>query len=147
MGKGGFNLATYTEHYGLHQWESTDDFLRTDFNTDFQKIDTALGAKCQLVAGSYVGDGAEEREFDLGFTPAAVFTCNERGQTYKSPSYYGGLALPGVPVKGDSYATGEVELVAVIDGGFRVKHRDATGGGGYVNANVSGMGYTYLAFR
>ena len=35
-------MATYTQHYGLHQWVPEDDFLRTDFNTDFQKIDTAL---------------------------------------------------------------------------------------------------------
>ena len=40
--KGGFILANYTEHYGLHQWVPEDDFLRTDFNTDFALIDTAL---------------------------------------------------------------------------------------------------------
>ena len=38
-------MATYTENYQLHQWVPEDDFLRTDFNTDFQKIDTALAAK------------------------------------------------------------------------------------------------------
>ena len=32
-------MATYTENYQLHQWVPEDDFLRTDFNTDFQKID------------------------------------------------------------------------------------------------------------
>ena len=40
--KGGFILANYTEHYGLHQWVPEDDFLRTDFNTDFALIDAAL---------------------------------------------------------------------------------------------------------
>lgn len=35
-------MANYTEHYGLHQWEGTDNFLREDFNEDFEKIDTAL---------------------------------------------------------------------------------------------------------
>ena len=44
-------MATYTEHYGLHQWEAADDFLRTDFNTDFQKIDGALGTLAEEVAG------------------------------------------------------------------------------------------------
>ena len=38
-------MATYTTNYGLHQWEASDDFLRTDFNTDFAKIDAALGEK------------------------------------------------------------------------------------------------------
>ena len=32
-----------TEHLGLHQWEATDSFLRTDFNEDFAKIDGAVG--------------------------------------------------------------------------------------------------------
>ena len=35
-------MATYTSHYQLHQWEASDSFLRTDFNTDFQKIDAAI---------------------------------------------------------------------------------------------------------
>ena len=36
-------MATYTENYQLHQWVPEDDFLRTDFNEDFAKIDAALG--------------------------------------------------------------------------------------------------------
>ena len=35
-------MATYTSNYQLHQWEASDSFLRTDFNTDFQKIDAAI---------------------------------------------------------------------------------------------------------
>ena len=35
-------MAQYTEHFGLHQWESGDPFLRTDFNTDFSRLDTVL---------------------------------------------------------------------------------------------------------
>ena len=34
--------SNYTQHYGLCQWEATDAVLRTDFNEDNQKIDTAL---------------------------------------------------------------------------------------------------------
>ena len=37
-------MANYTEHYQLHQWESEDSFLRTDFNADFAKIDGAIAA-------------------------------------------------------------------------------------------------------
>ena len=61
QGKGGIDLATYTANYGLHQWEATDDFLRTDFNTDHQLIDAALGelaeGKAEAVYGSYAGSG------------------------------------------------------------------------------------------
>ena len=35
-------MANYTPNYQLHQWEPEDPFLRTDFNEDLQKIDTAL---------------------------------------------------------------------------------------------------------
>ena len=38
-------MASYTEHYQLHQWVPEDDFLRTDFNEDFAKIDAALGGQ------------------------------------------------------------------------------------------------------
>ena len=38
-------MATYTPNYGLHQWVPEDNFLRTDFNEDFKKIDTALAEK------------------------------------------------------------------------------------------------------
>lgn len=77
-------MATYTEHYGLHQWEPTDDFLRTDFNTDFGKIDAALGEKAdqaemqselamkaKAVAGIYTGKGGT-MEFSLGYRPKLV---------------------------------------------------------------------------
>ena len=37
-------MATYTPNYQLHQWIPEDKFLRTDFNEDFSKIDTALKA-------------------------------------------------------------------------------------------------------
>lgn len=36
-------MSTQTEHIGLHQWESTDSFLREDFNDDNSKIDQAVG--------------------------------------------------------------------------------------------------------
>ena len=36
-------MATYTANYGLHQWVVEDNFQRTDFNEDLQKIDGVLG--------------------------------------------------------------------------------------------------------
>ena len=36
-------MSTQTEHLGLHQWESTDPFLREDFNQDHRLIDAAVG--------------------------------------------------------------------------------------------------------
>lgn len=37
-------MATYTPNYQLYQWIPEDKFLRTDFNEDFSKINTALKA-------------------------------------------------------------------------------------------------------
>lgn len=37
-------MSTQTQHLGLHQWEPDDDFLRTDFNQDFAKIDAGVKA-------------------------------------------------------------------------------------------------------
>ncbi|WP_295628227.1 hypothetical protein [uncultured Intestinimonas sp.] len=34
--------SSYTENYGLCQWEATDSFVRTEFNQDNARIDAAL---------------------------------------------------------------------------------------------------------
>ena len=67
-------MASYTEHYQLHQWEPGDAFLRTDFNEDLEKIDTALGALSveRIAHGSYVGDGTNDRTIQLPFAPEFV---------------------------------------------------------------------------
>jgi len=56
-------MATYTENYQLHQWVPEDDFLRTDFNTDFQKLDEALAAVKALAE-----DGCAMLFWPLAFT-------------------------------------------------------------------------------
>ena len=93
-------MASYTTNYQLHQWEASDSFLRTDFNTDFQKIDatikgvetaanTALAGKastaaleavqtlaegkCGVVSGRYTGNGIGLWSISLGVYPQAVF--------------------------------------------------------------------------
>ena len=81
-------MASYTTNYQLHQWVPEDDFLRTDFNEDFAKIDAALGekagveelaevqtmarSKCRVVIGSYTGNGASSQTITLGFRPKVV---------------------------------------------------------------------------
>lgn len=67
-------MANYTQNYKLHQWEPNDSFLRTDFNTDLEKIDQALGGKCEVVAGTYTGTGSnpEKNTISLGFKPRFV---------------------------------------------------------------------------
>ena len=55
---------TKTTNYQLNQWDATDRVLRTDFNSDNQKIEEALEAlqgekgNCDIASGSYTGTGA-----------------------------------------------------------------------------------------
>lgn len=51
-------MASYTQHYQLHQWEPTDDFLRTDFNQDHQKIDAAIKATEEALRSGYEGEAS-----------------------------------------------------------------------------------------
>ena len=138
-------MASYTTNYQLHQWEASDSFLRTDFNTDFQKIDAAIKgvetaantalalkadkteltqacgaldeAKCETLTGSYTGNGANTRTIDLGCAPRAVFV----GEF---------LAVPGMT---SNY------LLSLTTSGFQV--RDSLG----TSTNSSGETYYYLA--
>ena len=67
-------MANYTEHYQLHQWEGSDPFLRTDFNEDFQKIDTAIAdakGAAGCINGSYIGNGTAT-EIILGVKPQFI---------------------------------------------------------------------------
>ncbi len=72
--------SNYTEHYGLCQWEETDQVLREEFNQDNAKMDAELNTlaqmviqqkevlekqqesitklgNCQIYTASYTGDG------------------------------------------------------------------------------------------
>lgn len=43
--------SNYTENFSLCQWEATDQILRTEFNEDHAKIDTALKTLSDITAG------------------------------------------------------------------------------------------------
>ena len=120
-------MATYTENYQLHQWVPEDDFLRTDFNTDFQKLDealaglqTALDGKCQLKRGNFNGNGGSSRLVITGPTPEAVILST--GSTVVSV------------ISDDSTISG----VKIVDNGFEVYS-------GSPNMNQSGKRYNYVA--
>ena len=144
-------MANYTEHYQLHQWEPTDDFLRTDFNTDFAKIDAALGEKadaatlaekCGAVTGTYIGDGAASKAINLGFSPKAVIL---REAEAAAPCF----AAAGGPDVEEDY-NGDV-MMELTDQGFTVHYKVFYIG---ANQNISSPytnreweTYTYLALK
>ncbi len=132
-------MASYTEHYGLHQWEPNDDFLRTDFNTDLGKIDTALGGKCEVVAGTYTGTGVntEKNTINLGFKPKFVIlgSANFEYVPTHGVSSNCNVIYPDVTCEG---ATGwERGTQRIVEDGFEVSGVP----------NTEATVFQYLAFR
>ena len=138
-------MATYTSHYQLHQWEASDSFLRTDFNTDFQKIDAAIKGvetaantalagkastasleavqtlaegKCGVVSGRYTGNGIGLWSISLGVYPQAVFIS----------TYFATRTTP------------EDHVIVLQADGFQVRHNNNG-----ISLNQSGITYHYLA--
>ena len=138
QGKGGIDLATYTENYGLHQWEGTDDFLRTDFNTDFGIIDGALGEKVEIITGSYTGNN-NDKSIDLGFQPAAVLLFTWEGVSHQS-STYGGLMTPSLSLRSNN---GTVVAAEITENGFQIYGTSRNGSG----TSIINVTYYYLAMR
>ena len=139
-------MAGYTNNYQLHQWEPGDNFLREDFNHDFAKIDTALGGKSEIVCGSYVGDGTEDRLISLGFTPKAVLVMGEDGATRMTYQLYGGLALSGAPAFLNLGSDGKFTVLAVAEGGFLVTQKTASAAYA-ICTNTNRHEYRYLALK
>ena len=50
----------YTQNYQLNQWDATDRVLRTDFNSDNQKIDAALKNAADAVAAEALSRATED---------------------------------------------------------------------------------------
>ena len=156
-----------TTNYQFTLWDYGDeDFspktAREDLAANFTKLDAALKAeetarksavtaeanarttglagKVGIVVGSYTGDNEKERTISLGFTPKAVYLCAENGYAgYANGSLmcYGGLALPGQPVK----ASGS-PMVELAAGGIKVYDRST-----FLTTNSAYYKYHYIAFR
>ncbi len=128
-----------TEHLGLHAWEPSDSFLRSEFNDNFSAIDAALAGKSEVVFGSYIGDDTNGRVIHLGFRPKAVIIATKEGRFFFSnaPSdVCGGVFLDGA----------DRPNFSMDDDGFVVSDHQAHGG----STNSSGAGLTphsYIAFR
>lgn len=70
-----------TTQLQLHSWEASDKVLRSEFNENFKKIDSAIAAinnesKVRIVAGSFMGNGSygsgSPRRLTFTFTPILV---------------------------------------------------------------------------
>ena len=129
---------------GLHLWEPDDQVLRTEFNENWQKIDTAVStaqqtAETQCKAGTYTGDGKTMAEggnlIQTGFPPKFVIVSRGWTNTTRPSSY---LALVG-----EKTVSGMEEYLTLTATGFKV----GVGSSSFVTLNESGQEYSYLAVR
>ena len=119
-------MAQYTPHYGLHQWEPEDSFLREDFNQDLARIDAALGRMSGFVCGNFTGNGGTQ-EISLGFRPRLLIMVQD------DASYAMCMAADG-----PTY-----DYIRFTDTGFQVTYNST-----YVYiCNRRSTTYTYLALR
>lgn len=92
---------------------------------------TQLAAKCEVVFGSYSGNGQASQFISLGFSPKAIIVAQSDGTMINGNRIQGGFVLPG--------ASGGV----VIEGsGFRALYSDDR-----YWTNVYNRQYYYIAFK
>lgn len=92
---------------------------------------TQLAAKCEVVFGSYSGNGQASQFISLGFSPKAIIVAQSDGTMINGNRIQGGFVLPG--------ASGGVAIEGL---GFRALYSDDR-----YWTNVSNRQYYYIAFK
>lgn len=107
-----------TPNLGLHQWSAGDSFLRTDFNSDFSKIDTAVGAGLKCVEGTFTGNGVYPRKINLPRRPKVLLL---KGVYRYVGSGYTAILIGSEAIK-LTFANGQQfeEIVTFSDSGFEI---------------------------
>lgn len=109
--------------------------LDTNNTQAHNQLNTQIAAKCRIVAGSYTGEGSEDRlnpakAITLGFQPKAVFVMSANWANAYYDQQWGIMALPGVPGTG----------LKVTGNGFEVS--------GWLNSNDATYNpFRYIAFQ
>ncbi len=101
--------------------------------TALTALQTVVAGKCEIVAGSYTGNGEYTRTIHLGFTPKAVILENSQG-TRPSNCYAGGIALPGHPIYNGT--------VTIVSDGFVLKQTTSS-----AQFNALNNVMYYIAFK
>ena len=89
-------------------WKDIHSEIRSELNI----VKSELQERPRCLFGVYVGDGAQEREINLGFRPSAVETYSYDGTQRTYASLCGGLAMDGYPLAGDA--------IVITDNGFKI---------------------------
>lgn len=148
-----------TSYLQLNSWSAGDKPKMADFNSDNQKVDSALQAHVQntalhlqgnqstwvaqpFVTGTYTGDGAAEKAVTLGFMPALLVVTAQG---------YGPLELDTVQdnpllrfaVAADGQGSSGVALTAT---GFTAKQAQSSPLAGMAKICLNQLNVTYRYF-
>ena len=113
---------------------------------DQSALNAAIAAIPKVAVGTYIGDGTQNREISLPFTPKAIYVNPVGGKTYEYDSghqYHGGLALQGGPLKWEEYTQEDINVLEIVNNGFQVWDQNYLTY--YSRTNDNGRTYYYLA--
>ena len=110
---------------------SADSSLQSQINTHTSQISSLTTAKCEVVFGSYTGNGDDSQYISLGFPPKALLCAQSDGTVINGNRIQGGIILPGI-------AGG----LTIEGNGFRALYSDDR-----YWTNVSNRQYYYIAFK
>ena len=139
-------MATnHTTNYQLNLWEPQDDFLRSEFNENTQKIDAAVKTCFQpgnlpWVFGSFIQPKTEDVTVTLGFRPSLLILASQ------GPSVGVALGGAGIVVGDNPNYSGFNEVIhglycQLLDDGFKI-----TSGMSFFN-DTKDVTTQYVAFR
>ena len=144
--------TNYTDHLGLTLWEANDPVLRTEFNANHQKLDTAISALTTAMAtahgcvtGTYEG-GANSTHvvINAGFKPSLGIILAPHTDSTNSSDVVCLLAIGNATmrIKRSSSNTITAES-AFTDTGLNLKEGDSSKYG----LNYAGQTYYYALFH
>ena len=141
-------MATnHTTNYNLNLWEPQDDFLRSEFNENTQKIDAMFGPdNLPWVIGSYtsttVSEGGE-MDITLGFRPKLLIVVGEHG-ALGAAMHTGDLDVAGATDMDNGKMTFSGSILNLTEDGFHVNKPSYWSN--YTLADP-GIKYVYFAIR
>lgn len=111
-------------------WKDIHSEIRSELNI----VKSELQERPRCLFGVYVGDGAQEREINLGFRPSAVETYRYNGTQTTYALLCGGLAMDGYPLDGDA--------IVITDNGFKINTAES-----YRALNYKNDKYYFKAYK
>lgn len=115
----------------------------TKINTAKTQLNTAISAKCEMIVGSYTGNGAESRTISLGKTPKFVWVWTSKTATIPFSNAYD--VTSAIAISGKPAMLQNVLAMEIVNNGFKVIYRPDLGNNYDIFLNIADTQYSYLA--